>query len=198
MTSSQGHPRLQKRRRLVGAVAAVLILALLAVGVAVYLVPSPVPALTSTSLVNQKVEGAFVSHLQSIVGGNVGAVVNQYAGNATVGLSGTIPGLVGTYTGSANLRTIWTTLLSSNEFATVNVRNLTYSVSVSASGLEADVNADFGMAGNSTYLGSLGGSSSPAMGTYVATVNSRTSFALVGGSWLISSENWNFTSLAFS
>lgn len=167
-------------------------------GVAVYLLPSARPDRTSTPLVNQRVEGAYVSHLQSVVGANVNAIVKEYGANATVKFAGDLPGLVGDYTGAESLRAVWTTLLSQDEFATVNVSNLTYSVDVSPDGLEAGVNATFAIAGNSTYLGTLHGESPPPMGSYVATVTSRTSFALVGGSWLISSETWSFTSLDFA
>jgi hypothetical protein len=184
-----------------------LIVGLLIGAIATYAIAGPSPSRTttvtsiSTTTVTtdstQQVMSAYAAHLKNIESENVDAIVSGYANNATFGIIGQASGFVGTETGVFNIRLLYSSILSQDLFATVNIKNMSYVVYVLGNG-EAKVNSTFTMYGNSAYMSARHGATPLVMGTYVANASSAVSYVQVDNNWLVSNETWNVTSLDFT
>jgi hypothetical protein len=133
---------------------------------------------------------AFGAHLANIATENVTAVMSGYLGDATVDWYGYTVGFGGNTPGAPGISILWTAM---DTCLWSNVTIYSSNESLAFSGNLAIVNATLHINANTEWPGN-----SVRTGTLIETVEATTSFLSVKSGWLISNENWNFTSTAAS
>jgi hypothetical protein len=173
---------------------------LLSVGVACLLVgalagflygvgSTPARTTTSTATVQtiadayDEVASSYTNHLVLLDSANTSALMGGYEQNATVEWEGESGGCNGNYTGTEEIATPLMALLANDS------RFLVYNETetIGAAGSHWVVKSSFNFAGNSTSF--------PYAGRFDGAIAAQDSYALVGHTWLIASETWNFVAL---
>ena len=148
---------------------------------------SPSTTSTTTTATSQShapppgVLTAFDTHLSRITSRDIPTVLTDYQDSATVVWAGSAGGEEGTYSGSGNIRLLYSAALSSASQLTVTPSDI---VQVNKSSSQVVVNSTLGLKGVSSYIGNFNG-----------TVAASITYVYVNGAWLISHEYWNYKSL---
>jgi hypothetical protein len=122
---------------------------------------------------------AHIAHLDSL---NTTAAVQDYASNATMIWSGTTQGFGGTYNGAANIGLTLRTFLNNASNFQITVESFNATRPPSPNGTAA-IEATLEFSGSDHILGNFNGG---IVTTYL--------YIYQNGRWLISQEDWNFTS----
>ena len=148
---------------------------------------SPSTTSTTTTATSQShapppgVLTAFDTHLSRITSRDIPTVLTDYQDSATVVWAGSAGGEEGTYSGSGNIRLLYSAALSSASQIIVTPSDI---VQVNKSSSQVVVNSTLGLKGVSTYIGNFNG-----------TVAASITYVYANGHWLISHEYWNYKSL---
>ncbi|MDA4118820.1 MAG: hypothetical protein OK455_10825, partial [Thaumarchaeota archaeon] len=127
---------------------------------------------------------ALDAHLANVSSRNIQAIMAAYSSDASVQWEGqTLQpyGLAGTYSGASNIRSLYSATIVPVQKITLSASGLNASSPASGSSSKVTANAKIVGTGTSSMLGQFN-----------ITVNAQITYQLVGSSWLISQEVWNF------
>jgi hypothetical protein len=130
------------------------------------------------------VRTAFDTHLSRIGSRDIPTVLTDYQDSAVVTWAGNAAGLQGNYSGTSNIRLLYSAALSTATQISATPSNY---VQVNKSSNQVVVNSTLILAGKSNYLGAFNG-----------TVQASISYVYSNGGWLISHEYWNYKKLTGS
>jgi len=144
-----------------------------------------------------QVAASYTSRLLLLEARNVAAVTRGYENNATVRwiwqsheVYNQSSGCEGTFTGSAQLAALLGPMLNDQQYFLVSNESQV----INPTGGQWIVQSEFNFAGNSTENHSA---NPPFGGSYEGMVVAQDNYILVGGTWLIASETWQFGTLHF-
>jgi hypothetical protein len=138
---------------------------------------SSTPPTSSTAQPVGNVTQAFLAHLNTIQTRQVDKILLAYQPNALVVWTGTTAGLGGTYSGSGNIK-----LLYSGALGTASSIQITYSnLKTYTTGSTVSANATLKINGTSGVLG-----------PYNGTITAKVTFTSTPGGLMISYEHWNY------
>jgi hypothetical protein len=121
---------------------------------------------------------AFQSHIQDIQSRQVTTIVNEYDPSATVVWTGVTAGLGVMYSGSGNIKLLYSGALGTAQ--TINIQTSNVQVS-GPSGSTFSVNATLKISGTSVVLG-----------PYNGTITMKVVYTGSSSGWKISYEHWNY------
>jgi hypothetical protein len=138
-----------------------------------------------------QVAASYANHLLLLDARNVAAVTAGYEDNVTVRWIWQSYGCNGTYTGSTQLATLLGPMLNDQQYFLVSNESQV----ITPLGRQWIVQSEFNFAGNRTASHSV---NPPFGGSYYGRLVAQDNYVLVGHTWLIASETWEFLGLYFS
>jgi hypothetical protein len=138
-----------------------------------------------------QVAASYANHLLLLDARNVAAVTAGYEDNVTLRWLWRSYGCNGTYTGSTQVATLLGPMLNDQQYFLISNESQV----ITPLGRQWIVQSEFDFAGNSTVSHSA---NPPFGGSYYGMLVAQDNYVLVGGTWLIASETWEFLGLYFS
>jgi hypothetical protein len=132
-----------------------------------------------------QVASSYANHLLLLDSANTSALMDGYAGNATVEWKGNSGGCDGNYTGTGEIVAPLMALLANDSQFVVNNETQT----ITPAGSHWVVESSFVFAGSSNPNKNA---TSPYLGIFDGTIDAKDSYVSVGHAWLITDETWNF------
>lgn len=166
----------------------VVVVAVIAVGAAAFVLlgtggskTTSGPTTTSTTPISGNATQAFIDHINTIQTRQVDTILLVYQPTALVVWTGNTAGLGGTYSGTGNIKLLYSGALGTANTIQIRVSNF----QVSSSGSTVSVNATLKINGTSGILG-----------PYNGTITAKATFTGTSSGLKISYEHWNYDQFA--